>query len=100
MNNDENIEIIFSAIDCYDGSADIHYAEFLAALSEARVLITHDLLADSFDRIDSTGKGHIVHDDLKTFLEKRPVILTLVTCIVTYYFMFSKLDLSTDVRFL
>jgi calcium-dependent protein kinase len=67
MNDDENIEMIFSAID-YDGSGDIHYAEFLAALSETHGLITHDRLADSFDRIDSTGKGFIIHDDLKNIL--------------------------------
>jgi calcium-dependent protein kinase len=69
MNDDENIEIIFSAID-YDGSGDIHYVEFLAALSETDGLITHDRLADSFDRIDGTGRGYIIHDDLKNILRE------------------------------
>lgn len=65
--DDENVENIFAAID-YDGSGHIHYAEFIAAFSESQDLITHDRLEDSFDRIDSTGKGYISHDDLKNIL--------------------------------
>ena len=65
--SDEQIDNIFAAID-YDQSGDIHYKEFVAAFSESQGLITHDRLRDTFDRIDSSGKGYIVHDDLKNIL--------------------------------
>lgn len=65
--SDENIEKLFSAID-YDGSGDIHYAEFIAAFAESQGLITIDRLEDSFDRIDRQGKGFISHDDLHYIL--------------------------------
>lgn len=62
--SEEDIEELFKAID-YDRSGEIHYAEFLAALSESQGLITIDRLEDSFDRIDSFGKGYITHEDLQ-----------------------------------
>eukprot|EP00551_Chaetoceros_affinis_P011130 CAMPEP_0203667244 /NCGR_PEP_ID=MMETSP0090-20130426/4119_1 /ASSEMBLY_ACC=CAM_ASM_001088 /TAXON_ID=426623 /ORGANISM="Chaetoceros affinis, Strain CCMP159" /LENGTH=929 /DNA_ID=CAMNT_0050531357 /DNA_START=665 /DNA_END=3454 /DNA_ORIENTATION=- len=65
--DDEVIENIFKAID-YDSSGDIHYKEFVAAFSESQGLITYDRLTDTFDRIDSSGKGYILHDDLKNIL--------------------------------
>merc|ERR1739844_228601 len=65
--NDETVENIFNAID-YDQSGEVHYKEFVAAFSESQGLITHDRLRDTFDRIDSSGKGYIVHDDLGSIL--------------------------------
>mmetsp|Transcript_7902 Transcript_7902/g.8712 ORF Transcript_7902/g.8712 Transcript_7902/m.8712 type:complete len:778 (+) Transcript_7902:100-2433(+) len=65
--DDNTIKDIFDAID-YDRSGEVHYAEFLAAFSENQGLITVDRLADTFDRIDSQGKGYITHEDLQILL--------------------------------
>lgn len=65
--NEELMESIFAGID-HDQSGQIHYAEFLAALSEGAGLVTHERVADVFDRIDSEGKGFISHEDLKNIL--------------------------------
>ena len=64
--NDERIEKIFNTID-YDRSGHIHYREFLAAMLMSQGLLTIDRLEDSFDRIDSQGKGFISHYDLKQY---------------------------------
>mmetsp|Transcript_8047 Transcript_8047/g.11500 ORF Transcript_8047/g.11500 Transcript_8047/m.11500 type:complete len:449 (-) Transcript_8047:112-1458(-) len=60
---------IFEGID-HDKSGHIHFAEFVAALAENQGLVTLDRLKDAFDRIDSSGKGFIDHDDLKSILGK------------------------------
>lgn len=65
--DDRELHKIFSVID-HDGTGQIHYAEFLAALAESHGLVTTDRLADAFDRIDANGKGYISHDDLKAIL--------------------------------
>jgi len=64
---DEEIEKLFSAID-HDQSGHVHYNEFVASLAESQGLMSMDRLADAFDRIDTTGKGYISHDDLKAVL--------------------------------
>lgn len=64
---DEEIETLFSAID-HDQSGHVHYNEFVASLAESQGLMSMDRLADAFDRIDTTGKGYISHDDLKAVL--------------------------------
>ena len=58
---------LFVGID-RDQSGHIHYAEFLAALSESHGLVTMDRLTEVFDRIDTEGKGYITHEDLKSML--------------------------------
>ena len=61
------ISEIFNGVD-QDNSGGIQYAEFLAAVAESHNLITMERLADSFDRIDSQGKGFISKDDLCAIL--------------------------------
>ena len=65
--DDEQIEQVFKAID-YDGTGEIHYAEFLAALIESQSLNTLDRLEDTFDRIDRHGRGVISRDDFRHIL--------------------------------
>ena len=65
--NEKDVEEIFKAID-YDHSGEIHYAEFLAALSGSQGLITIDRLEDCFDRIDRFGNGFVSPDDLQHIL--------------------------------
>uniref|UniRef100_A0A7R9VK65 Calmodulin n=2 Tax=Pseudictyota dubia TaxID=2749911 RepID=A0A7R9VK65_9STRA len=67
--DDETVESVFQGIDL-DHSGEIHWAEFIAALSESYGLITMDRLAEAFDRIDSDGKGYICREDLKMILGK------------------------------
>lgn len=67
--NEKDIEKIFEGID-QDQSGRIHWAEFLAALSESHGLITMDRLATAFDRLDTEGKGYISHENLKVILGK------------------------------
>ena len=66
---DVEFEVIFRGMD-HDRSGQIHWAEFVAALSESYGLVTRDRLAEAFDRIDQEGKGYIAHDDLKSLLGK------------------------------
>eukprot|EP00591_Stephanopyxis_turris_P004121 CAMPEP_0195512890 /NCGR_PEP_ID=MMETSP0794_2-20130614/4684_1 /TAXON_ID=515487 /ORGANISM="Stephanopyxis turris, Strain CCMP 815" /LENGTH=624 /DNA_ID=CAMNT_0040640771 /DNA_START=74 /DNA_END=1948 /DNA_ORIENTATION=+ len=61
------LEKLFKDIDI-DNSGEIHYAEFLAAVSESQGLVTQERLADAFDRLDSEGKGYINKEDLKRIL--------------------------------
>jgi len=61
------ISEIFNGVD-QDNSGRIQYAEFLAAVAESHNLITMERLADSFDRIDSQGKGFISKNDLCAIL--------------------------------
>ncbi len=49
--DDSKIEVLFRGVD-RDRSGHIHYAEFLAALSESHGLVTMDRLTEAFDRID------------------------------------------------
>jgi SpoVK/Ycf46/Vps4 family AAA+-type ATPase len=49
--DDSKIEILFRGVD-RDQSGHIHYAEFLAALSESHGFVTMDRLTEAFDRID------------------------------------------------
>eukprot|EP00957_Ditylum_brightwellii_P026581 2010183-Ditylum_brightwellii.AAC.1 len=65
--DNETIENLFEGVDV-DKSGQIHYNEFLAALVESQGLITQERLAETFDRLDSTGKGYITKDDLKNVL--------------------------------
>lgn len=65
--DEERMEKIFAGID-HDGSGQIHFAEFLAALAEGAGLVTMDRISDAFDRIDSEGKDYISHQDLKKIL--------------------------------
>ena len=63
------IEKLFKGIDI-DKSGNIHYAEFIAAVIESQGLITMERLADTFDRLDSEGKGYISKDNLRQLLGK------------------------------
>lgn len=49
--DDSKVEVLFRGVD-RDQSGHIHYAEFLAALSESHGLVTMDRLTEAFDRID------------------------------------------------
>lgn len=65
--DEATIEKLFIGID-QDNSGQIHYNEFLAAVIESQGLITMEHLAETFDRLDSNGKGYISKDDLKDLL--------------------------------
>jgi len=49
--DDSKVEVLFRGID-RDQSGHIHYAEFIAALSESHGLVTMNRLTEAFDRID------------------------------------------------
>jgi len=65
--DDETIQNLFDGLD-RDKSGNIHYKEFLAAVSESQGLITMERLGEAFDRIDSGGKGYISKEDLELIL--------------------------------
>lgn len=67
--DDNTIKNLFDGLD-RDKSGNIHYKEFLAAVSESQGLITMERLGEAFDRIDSDGKGHISKEDLELILGK------------------------------
>ena len=58
---------MFKGIDV-DRSGKVHYHEFLAALLESQGMITTERLAETFERIDSEGKGFISKENLKSIL--------------------------------
>ena len=65
--DEKQIAKLFHELD-HDKSGQIHYIEFLASVSESCGLLTMELLAEAFDRIDSRGKGYITKDDIRDIL--------------------------------
>jgi len=61
------IEKMFKGIDV-DGTGKVGYHEFLAALLESQGMITTERIAETFERIDSEGKGFISKENLKSIL--------------------------------
>jgi len=61
--NDDEIAQTFKSLDM-DGTQEIHYSEFLAAMVSSRIKLHDDLLLATFKRFDTDDSGYITKENL------------------------------------